>query len=124
MANKPNNVHFLGKVTNVSDYLLCTDAFVLTSTFEGLPISLLEALSAGAVPVCTPVGGIINIVAKNIGFLSTDISIEAFSNALRSYLNADEATINNLKQNGKDLYNKEFSMKTCAAKYDALYHSA
>ena len=124
VANKPNNVYLLGKVTNVSDYLLCADAFVLTSTFEGLPISLLEALSAGAIPVCTPVGGIINIVTKDIGFLSDNVSVDAFKVALQSYLNADEPTIDRLKTNGKELYNKEFSMKTCAAKYDALYHSA
>jgi glycosyltransferase involved in cell wall biosynthesis len=124
IANKPNNVYFLGKVTNVSDYLLCADAFVLTSTFEGMPISLLEALSAGAIPVCTPVGGIINIVTKNIGFLSNEVSIDAFSKVLQSYMDADDATIQSLKNNGKELYNKEFSMKTCAAKYNALYHSA
>ncbi|MEO8711347.1 MAG: glycosyltransferase family 4 protein [Parafilimonas sp.] len=124
MAAKPDNVFFAGKVTNVSDYLLCADAFVLTSTFEGLPISLLEALCAGAVPVCTPVGGIINIVSKDIGFLSKDVNKDAYLKALQSYLNTDDAAIEQLKRNGKDLYNKEYSMKTCAAKYNALYHSS
>lgn len=123
MANKPDNVFFAGKVTNVSDYLLCADAFVLTSTFEGLPISLLEALSAGAIPVCTAVGGVINIVSNDIGFLSKEVNTESFYEALQAYLTADEAAINRLKQNGKELYNKEYSMQTCAAKYDALYHS-
>ncbi len=123
IANKPNNVFLLGKVTNVSDYLLCADAFVLTSTFEGLPISLLEALSAGVVPVCTPVGGIKNIVKEDIGYLSKDVSEASYITALRSYLDADETIIQGLKNSGKELYNREFSMQTCAAKYDALYHS-
>ena len=124
IANQPNNVHLLGKVTNVSDYLLCADAFVLTSIFEGLPISLLEAMSAGAIPVCTPVGGLISIVTKDVGFLSDDVSKATYLKAVQSYLNADDTTIEQLKKNGKDLYNKEYSMQTCAAKYDALYHSA
>ena len=124
IANKPDNLFLLGKVTNVSDYLLSADAFVLTSTFEGMPISLLEALSARATPVCTPVGGIINIVTKNIGYLSEDVSVPGFLKAVQSYLHADEATVQQLKNNGKELYNNEFSMQTCAAKYDALYHSA
>jgi glycosyltransferase involved in cell wall biosynthesis len=123
IANKPGNVFFAGKVTNVSDYLLCADAFVLTSTFEGLPISLLEALSAGAIPVCTAVGGVINIVTDDIGFLSKEINKESFYTELQAYLNANEAAISRLKQNGRELYNKEFSMQTCAAKYDALYHA-
>ena len=124
IAARPANVFFAGKVTNVSDYLLCADAFVLTSVFEGLPISLLEALSAGVIPVCTPVGGIINIVSKDIGFLSEQINRDAYLKALQSYLNTDDVTIEHLKTNGKELYNKEYSMKTCAAKYNALYHSS
>ncbi len=124
MANKPGNVHFLGKVSNVSDYYLSADAFVLTSIFEGLPISLLEALSAGVVPVCTPVGGIINIVTKDIGFLSEDVSKESFYKALKAYLNSDNAFIQTLKNNDKQLYFDEYSMQSCAAKYDRLYHTA
>lgn len=120
--NKPSNVHFLGKVTNVSDYYLNADAFVLTSIFEGLPISLLEALSAGIIPVCTPVGGIINIVTKDIGFLSDDISETSFIQALKNLLHSDETFIQTLKNNGKELYNKEYSMQSCANKYDSLYH--
>lgn len=124
IANKPPNVYFLGKVANVSDYYLNADAFVLTSIFEGLPISLLEALSAGVVPICTPVGGIINTVTKDIGFLSDDTSEASFLQALKNYLHSDEAIIQTLKSNGKALYNKEYSMKSCADKYNALYHSA
>ncbi|HVX25566.1 MAG TPA: glycosyltransferase family 4 protein [Parafilimonas sp.] len=123
IAKKPSNVHLLGKVTNVSDYLLNADAFVLTSLFEGLPISLLEALSAGAIPICTPVGGIINIVTKDIGFLSNDISTDAYLSAMNSFFNANNTELNRIKENGKRLYEQEFSMKSCAAKYDALYHA-
>lgn len=124
IANKPPNVHFLGKVSNVSDYYLCADAFVLTSIFEGLPISLLEALSAGVIPVCTPVGGIINIVTTNIGFLSEAVTKESFYTALKNYLSADSAAIQSMKTNGRELYNSEFSMESCASTYDTLYHSA
>lgn len=124
IAQKPGNVHFLGKVTNVSDYLLNADAFVLSSIFEGLPISLLEALSAGIVPVCTPVGGLINIVTKDIGFLSADVNYESFLAALNAWLNVSPDVLEQLSKNGKALYRKEFSMESCAAKYNALYLSA
>ncbi len=92
-ANKPNNVFFIGKVSNVSDYLLNADAFVLSSTFEGLPIALLEALSAGATPVCTPVGGLKDVVTKDIGYLSQDVSDDSYVAALRTFLNADAAEL-------------------------------
>ena len=122
-ANKPSNVHLLGKVSNVGDYLLNADAFVLTSLFEGLPISLLEALSAGVIPICTPVGGIKNIVSKEIGFLSHDVSAGSYLQAIKEYLQAEPHELEQLRQNGRALYEKEFSMRSCAARYDDLYHA-
>jgi glycosyltransferase involved in cell wall biosynthesis len=121
MNDKPGNVFFIGKVNNVSDYLLNADAFVLSSIFEGAPISLLEALSAGVVPVCTPVGGLKNVITRNIGFLSTDVSEEAYINALSTYLHTPEEEIERLKRNGKELFDGMYSMKHCAAQYKALY---
>ena len=122
MAMKPGNVHFLGKVTNVSDYLLNADAFVLSSIFEGLPISLLEALAGGIVPVATPVGGLINIVKPEIGYLSKEVNHDSFLAALKAWLNAGDAHLKQLAENGKALYKKEFSMESCVKKYDVLYH--
>jgi glycosyltransferase involved in cell wall biosynthesis len=121
LENKPDNVFFMGKVNNVSDYLLNADAFVLSSIFEGAPISLLEALSAGVVPVCTPVGGLKNVIAKDIGFLSTDVSEDAYTDALETYLHTPEAVIERLKKNGKELFDKMYSMRHCAAQYKKLY---
>lgn len=121
VAGKPGNVFFMGKVTNVGDYLLNADAFVLSSIFEGAPISLLEAMSAGAVPVCTPVGGLKNVVTKDIGFLSTDITPETYTQALQRFLHAPAAETEKLKVNGKLLFEKAYSMKHCAAQYEELY---
>ncbi len=121
IAKQPGNVFFIGKVTNVADYLLNADAFVLSSTFEGLPIALLEALSAGATPVCTPVGGLKDVVTKDIGYLSGDVSEAAYTKALQAFINASKEELEEKRKNGKALFNKSYSMKNCAAKYNDLY---
>ena len=41
------SVIFAGKVSNVSEYLRCADAFALMSRGEGFPFALLEAMSSG-----------------------------------------------------------------------------
>jgi glycosyltransferase involved in cell wall biosynthesis len=50
-------VNFFGEQTNVSPFMLAADLFVNSSVTEGLPVSLLEAMSVGLPAVVTDVGG-------------------------------------------------------------------
>jgi glycosyltransferase involved in cell wall biosynthesis len=50
-------VTFFGEQTDVSPFLLAADLFVMSSVTEGLPVSLLEAMSVGLPAVVTDVGG-------------------------------------------------------------------
>jgi glycosyltransferase involved in cell wall biosynthesis len=50
-------VTFFGEQTDVSPFLLAADLFVSSSITEGLPVSLLEAMSVGLPAVATDVGG-------------------------------------------------------------------
>jgi len=55
-AGLQDDVSFLGSVRNVWSYLHACDIAVLTSTTEGLPLSLLEYGSAGRPTIATRVG--------------------------------------------------------------------
>lgn len=48
-------VHFLGHVSNVSDYLLAADLFILPTSTEGMSNALLEAMAAGNAIVTTDI---------------------------------------------------------------------
>ena len=50
-------VTFFGERNDVSSFLAAADLFVMPSITEGLPVSLLEAMSAGLPAVVTDVGG-------------------------------------------------------------------
>jgi glycosyltransferase involved in cell wall biosynthesis len=57
-----DTVVFAGSRDDVFDLLPAFDVFTLSSRFEGLPISLLEAMASGVPPVVTRVGGIPEVV--------------------------------------------------------------
>ncbi|MFZ1798762.1 MAG: glycosyltransferase [Chitinophagaceae bacterium] len=120
---KPPNVYFLGKVDNIGDYLFQSDAFVLSSFYEGLPISLLESLSVGLVPVCTPVGGVKDVVKESIGFLSGDVSAVSFTDTLKKFMSASQIEVNMKRAACKLLFQNEFSMEQCTTKYEKLYYN-
>ena len=44
-----------------------------------MPVTLLEALSVGCIPICSPVGGIVNVVKHGVnGLLSKDSTEEEY----------------------------------------------
>lgn len=68
------------------DMLNLMDAFILPSYIEGLPISILEALSYGKPVITTPVGGIPAIINESNGFLFEQGDKEALKYILTNIL--------------------------------------
>lgn len=122
LQHKPHNVHYLGASTHIADYYLNADAFVLSSSEEGLPISLLESFSIGLIPVCTPAGGIVNVVNDKNGFISSDTGKESYFKTLEKFLHAPKEQLDRLSETGKQLFKEKYSIEHCAAEYIKLYN--
>lgn len=74
-----SSFRFLGVRSDVPDLLQAADAFVLPSSVEGSPISLLEAMASGLPCVCSKVGGIPDVIASGInGMLFEAGSVDDF----------------------------------------------
>lgn len=119
MADK--RIHFLGLKSNIGDYLNSCDGFCLSSFNEGMPISLIEALSCGCVPVCTPVGGIKNlIINRELGFISKSISEEDYIDALKDFITNRHLV---RKEDLVNFYRNNFEIGKCAQNYIDLYRN-
>lgn len=69
---------------DIPDFLARTDLFVFTSRFEGMPNALLEAMMAGAVPVCFDIKGITDFMIEDgrTGRLVAQEDTEGFADAV------------------------------------------
>lgn len=65
----PPWAEWLGQIPQqaLADLMRRTDIFILPSYFEGLPLVLIEAMSAGAVPLSTDLPGIQKWINMNVG---------------------------------------------------------
>lgn len=112
-------IYFLGEKSNIGDYLLCSDAFCLTSIYEGLPISLLEALSCGVTPICTPVGGIPDVIIDGkYGYLSKSITSKAYIKAIENFM--EHPIPRDILQS---YFKGTFSITECVKKYLEVFNS-
>ena len=75
-------VELAGIVPDVDRHLNEANLFLLTSEFEGLPLSVLEAMSCGLPVVSTRSGGTVDIVSDQTGILTEINDIEALTSAL------------------------------------------
>lgn len=68
-AGVAGNMRFLGPVSTVPLHLRAADVFLLTSRWENLPISIVEAFRAGLPVVATDCGGVKELVDDAVGAL-------------------------------------------------------
>jgi glycosyltransferase involved in cell wall biosynthesis len=67
MKNRHRNEFvFFGSTGNIKQILANTDIFVLSSRYEGLPISIIEAMSASLPIIAARVGGVPELIDEGV----------------------------------------------------------
>lgn len=103
-------VTFTGFSTDPLSYISAMDVFLLTSTAEGLPRVILEAMLMGRPVVAANVTGPAELVANNkTGFLIDDDEAEGFSKKVSELLSSPELRAR-MGGEGKKRVIEKFSM--------------
>ena len=108
--SKKGKVFLLGEIVGASNYLKGLDMFVLPSIYEGLSISLIEALSSGIKVIASRVGGNEEIIGESNCFELNDPNdflrvFELIIDSRNIYENQEKFFINTMTRCYSDLYN-------------------
>ena len=116
-----DRVIFLGDRRDIPELLACCDLFVLPSIYEGLPLSILEAMAAGKAVVATAVGGTPEIVIDGeTGVLVPPGDPAALAGAIQSLL-SDPNRVQKIGSAGRALVAKEFSSDGMVERIHQVY---
>jgi len=108
------NVFFKGEVKQFSDFLLY-DVFLLISDSEGLPMSAIEAMSAGRPLVLSNVGGCPSLINENgVCVNNTPESIAA--GIKECFIHYDKYSANSL-----EMFHRKFNLKQRKGEFLNLY---
>lgn len=111
---------YLGEIDNIPSVMAGCDAMCLLSKWEGLPVVLLESLAVGCIPVCSPVGGVPDIVHDGVnGLLSRDSNEDDIYDVISRFLTLPKEEIETLSENCKRSFEKYEIQNTCAKYLEA-----
>lgn len=112
---KRNNVFFMGHMSNSQVLELYKSnpisAFVNTSSTEGLPVSIMEALSFGIPAFATNVGGVNEIVKDGISgaLMPADLTPTILMELLVSYMDKSNEDKKQLRNSAREYWNSSFN---------------
>ncbi|WP_123539423.1 glycosyltransferase family 4 protein [Halosimplex salinum] len=116
-----NDMSFSGWVQQeaVEDHLRESKIIMLPSRSEGLPKALLEAMSAGVVPITTPVGNIPSVIEDGEnGLLVNDPTADQLADAANQLLASDALAM--LSQNAQETIRSEFGFESAKNDFESL----
>ena len=90
------------------------DLFINVSSSEGIPVSIMEAMSFGIPCIATDVGGTKEIVTDgyNGRLLRSDFNNADFVEAINWYLKMDKDTVYNLRKNVYSFWEGKYNAET------------
>jgi len=119
--NVAGKVHFLGLRNDIPDVLGAMDIFVLSSDYEGNPLSVLEAMASGLPIVSTAVGGVPKLFeAGKEGFLVPARDLHGLSKSMNSLLKY-EAARQFMGAAAANRARKNFDISNMVRAYEAVY---
>ncbi|MBT4121082.1 MAG: glycosyltransferase family 4 protein [Candidatus Magasanikbacteria bacterium] len=124
VQNKVKNVNLLGSLSRdqVFDMVNESDVFVLVSKYEGLPMTILEAMSFGLPVVASDVGGVGEIIEDGInGFLLKNNSAEELKESLEKLI-IDKRLREKMGAVSIEKVLSEFSIDKMLKKTEELYN--
>jgi len=121
---------FLGEITNESELkeaYVNSDILLITSTREGFPLAVMEAMAQGVIPICTRVGGITEHIRDGInGFLIDNANEEYIVSEIVkkiAYLYEESSYRKKLSLNSFYYANEHFDCKNFCRSYQELINS-
>jgi len=116
--NQNKNIYFFNKVFNVADYLKSSDFYISASSSEGLPNSVLEAMSSGLPTLLSDISSHKEIVGNGYPYLFKENDTDDLLRKMRLIIKDDYMS---LSRAGSNKVKAKFSSVLMSESYQTKY---
>lgn len=119
-----DRIEFLGDREDIASLLAASDLFVLSTKWEGLPLSILEAMRAGLPVITSDVGGCSEAVEHGVtGFLVPPSNTGKLRENIQTALSS-KSLLESMGQAGRERFCRDFRIENMMKKLMDVYHQA
>ena len=116
------NVQFLGIRRDIPDLLNAADAYVMSSSWEGMPLVIMEAAATTLPVVSTDVGGVCELVVDDeTGFLVNKDDAEALSEGMIRLMTLSQEERKAMGLAGRKHMEDHYSINVIVRQWEELY---
>lgn len=120
VPNLPSNVFCLGECHSAHRCLDYADIFILPSNYEGMPVSVIEALSYGKPVVASFVGGLPEMLNGENGF-AVDNNVDSFVEKINFILRSEKDVYSRMSSEARRTYENHFTIDKMIEGYEDIY---
>lgn len=120
--NLSNNIKLLGYRKDIPSLLCKSDIFISTSKHEGLPVNILEAISANKIIIATNCRGNNDLILNEINGLLIDFDSEDFLNKFMYLYNNTEQLSDKFSKYNSEIKNK-YEIDEIVRRLEKVYFS-
>ena len=120
--NPPQNVFCLGEIPNAAQYYVLSDLCLLPSNYEGLPMTIIEAMSVAKPVVASNVGGVSEIVRNGENGYCLENSAELFVEKIVETLE-NKDLYEKMSNKSKQIFDEELTLQKMVEQYLKIYQS-
>jgi L-malate glycosyltransferase len=120
-AGLHGQMRLVGDVPDVRPLISAMDVYLMTSAYEGLPVSLLEAMAMACPPVCTAVGGIPEVIDDGLtGYLTRAGDSESLSRRVRELLGSERKRVE-IGEKARQTVHQRFRISQMIGRLEEIY---
>lgn len=118
--NMENQILLLGYRKEIADIMRKSNLFVLSSVYEAMPMTILEAMACQIPVIATNVGGVRHMISENEAWLVESNNVEQLAKTIfNAYSN--EKLSHEKASNGRELVSDKYSLEKMVSDYMFLY---
>lgn len=104
-------------------YYECCDVFIHTSRYEGMPVSVLEAMDRGLPCIVTPGTNMADIILECDGGIVTELNKDEIAKSIEAVLNISQNRLVDMGMSAQSACRLSFSWDNIAKQYKDMYRN-